>query len=299
MDSIGFVALVVRCGQETIASTTVFCEPPASATDDELERVVELAHQLGIRVMLKPQINFSNEPDATRFRGHIGNAFRSEGEWQSWFSSYGQLINHYASFSQEAGVDMLCIGVELGGTTHREEDWRRIIDEVRARFGGPITYASLSSSGAPPPHGEEQRITWWDAVDFIGIDAYYPLAGINNPNVAELKEAWATRGYLTLLENLSRQFDRRIILTEFGYRSIDGAARCPGCWQNAGTLDLQEQADLYQAAFEVLWGRPWLAGIFWWQWFARPSSDSSNDADFSPYGKPAEHVLRDFYRRQP
>ena len=64
-------------------------------------------------------------------------------------------------------------------------------------------------------------------------------------------------------------------------------------------MDLQEQADAYQAALEVLWGRPWLAGIFWWQWPAIPNSSGPGNTDFTPSGKPAEHVLRSFYLRTP
>src|SRR4030042_6749988 len=97
---------------------------------------------------------------------------------------------------------MLCIGVELGGITHREADWRRIIQEVRQRFKGTITYSSLCSAGGFP-HGEEKRITWWDAVDYIGVDVYYELTDKNDPTVEELKAAWTQRGYIALLESLS------------------------------------------------------------------------------------------------
>jgi len=294
-----WISLVVGCGQENVASTVIFCRPPRTATDDELRRVVTLAHSLGIRVMLKPQLDFSKEPDASRFRGHIGSAFSTEAQWQAWFASYRQFIGHYATFAQEAGVDMLCVGVELGGTSQREEDWRRTIGEVRFAYKGPITYASLSSTGQAPPHGEERRVSWWDAVDFIGIDAYYPLASKNDPSVAEIREAWTSRGYIALLEELSRRFGKPVILTEFGYRSIDGAARAPGAWQTTGPVDLQEQADLYQAALEVLWGRPWLADIYWWQWLAIPSSAGANNTDLSPFGKPAEQILKMFYARKP
>ena len=54
-------------------------------------------------------------------------------------------------------------------------------------------------------------------------------------------------------------------------------------------VDLQEQADCYQAALEALWDRPWLQGIFWWQWNAI-STQWLED----PHGKPAEEVLKSF-----
>jgi hypothetical protein len=290
-----WISLVVCGGQETRTSTTIFYTQPRTATDSELRRVIDLAHSLGLRVMLKPQLDFSNDQDY--WRGHIGTAFNSETQWQDWFAPYREFINHYATFSQEANVDMLCIGVELGGVTHREADWRRIIQEVRQRFKGAITYASLCTAGSFP-HGEENRITWWDAVDYIGVDVYYTLTDKNNPTVEELKKAWTDKGYIALLENLSKRFNKPIIFTEFGYRSLDGTNKCPGCWTNKGTLDLQEQADCYQAALEVLWRKPWLAGIYWWQWLADPRLGGLNDDTHNPYGKPAEEVLKRFYLSQ-
>jgi hypothetical protein len=290
-----WIALVVGCGQENAASTAIVCGAPRTATDAELRRVVDLAHSLGIRVLLKPQLDFSAEPDQTRFRGHIGSSFTTAEQWQAWFTSYRAFITRYAAFARAADVDMLSIGVELGGTTDREEEWRAIVREVRRAFSEPITYSSLSSTGAPPPHGEEKRIAWWDAVDYIGVDAYYPLTNKNDPTVAEMKEAWTSRGYLALLEELSRKFAKPLIFTEFGYRSVDGANRSPGAYLTKSPVDVQEQADAYQAALEVLWGRPWLAGIFWWQWFADPRVGGPANDDFTPFGKPAEQTLRTFY----
>ena len=293
-----WIALVVGCGQENAASTSVVCSAPRTATDAELRHVIDLAHALGIRVLLKPQLDFSAESDPSRFRGHIGSAFTTAPQWEAWFASYRQFMTRYAALAEAADVDMLSIGVELGGTTHREEEWRTTIREVRRVFSGPITYSSLSSTGAPPPHGEEKRIVWWDAVDYIGVDAYYPLTNKNDPTVAELKEAWTSRGYPSLLEDLSRKFAKPLIFTEFGYRSVDGASRTPGAYLTKSPVDLQEQADAYQAALEVLWGRPWLAGIFWWQWFADPRFGGVTNDDFTPFGKPAEQMLRTFSLRQ-
>jgi len=289
-----WIELVACAGQETIASTTIFRNQPRTASDSELLRVVDLAHGLGMRVMLKPQLDLSNDPD--HWRGEIGTQFTTEGQWQEWFASYREFINHYAALCQKAKVDMLCVGVELGGTTEREAEWRQVVQEVRDRFRGPLTYASLCSPSLSVsldslfPHGEEQRITWWDAVDFIGVDAYYQLTDKNDPTVEELKAAWTEKGYTAMLEDLSQEFNKKIIFTEIGYVSKDGANRWPGWFQMSAPPDLQEQADCYRAALEVLWGEPWLAGLYWWQW----SATSMPWAE-TPQDKPAGEVLKSFY----
>jgi hypothetical protein len=119
----GWISITVVFGQETIASTTMFSNSPATSTDAELLRVINLAHSLGLRVMLFPSLALSNDPN--HWWGQIGTAFANETQWQDWFASYTESINHYASFAQQAGVDMLSIGRELGGVTHREADWRQ------------------------------------------------------------------------------------------------------------------------------------------------------------------------------
>jgi hypothetical protein len=225
--------------------------------------------------------------DPTHWRGQIGTGFTTEAEWQAWFASYRDFIAHYASLAQANEVEQFCVGTELVGTSGRESDWRQVISDVRGLFSGTIVYASNHG-------GEEMSITWWDGVDYIGVDAYYPLTDKNDPTLAELKAAWMTPA-LTL-EGISSQYNRPIILTEIGYRSVDGANQRPWEWQAGGTVDLQEQADCYRAALETLWGKPWLRGIYWWYWSTDPDQGGPEDMDFTPHNKPAERVLRSYYR---
>jgi hypothetical protein len=290
-----WISLIVSGGQETIASTTIFRTQPRTATDSELKHMIELAHSLGMRVMLRPGIGLSNDP--THWPGLIGTAFTSEDQWQQWFASYRDFINYYAIFAQEAGADMLCIGWEFGGTTHREADWRRVIQEVREMFKGLITYSSLCFQPSFP-HGEDARIVWWDAVDYIGVDVWYSLTNKNDPTVEELKKAWTEKGYVALLESLSSKFNKPIIFTEIGYPSYDGANTLPGALQPVAPVDLQEQADCYQAALEVFWGKPWLGGMFWFQWRAEPGVGGLNDTDFCLNGKPVIEMVKKFYLSQ-
>ena len=278
-----WISLLVNLEQETIASTSVSRTQPRTATDDEIRRIADVAHSLGMRVVLVPNVVLSSDP--THWTGEIGTTFTGEDQWQAWFSSYREIINHYATLSQEAEVDSLSIGEALVGTTDREEDWRRIATEVRQRFKGPITYSSIL--------GEDAGIKWWDAVDYIGMQTFYALTDKDDPTVEELKAAWAERGYLSYMEALSKKVDKPLIL-KFGYESKDGANRYGATYVMALNLDLQEQADCYQAALEVLWGKPWLKGIFWWQWWVGQAG-GPNDSGYTPYRKPAEEVLKKFY----
>jgi hypothetical protein len=277
-----WLALIVTGYQETITSTTITRLLPRTPTDEDLVHVIAKAHSLGMKVMLKPHVDLNNDP--AHWRGQIG--FDNEADWDAWFASYRDFINHYAELAQSNGVEQFCVGTELEGTSGRESDWRQVIAEVRKRFSGPITYASNKG-------GEETNIKWWDAVDYIGVDAYYPLTNKNDPTFEELKAAWES--HLAILEDLANLYGKQIIITEIGYRSIDGANKAPWDWQSSGTIDLQEQADCYRAFFETFWNRPWLAGVYWWMWWADPAIGGATDDSYTPYKKPAEDVLRAYY----
>ena len=90
-------------------------------------------------------------------------------------------------------------------------------------------------------------------MDYIGVNVYCPLTDKNDPTVAEIKTAWTEKGYIAHLERLFKRFNKPIIFTEIGYPSHDGANKQPAGpagYLTGKTIDLQEQADCYQAAWK-------------------------------------------------
>nr|BAL52987.1 hypothetical conserved protein [uncultured Acetothermia bacterium]BAL60159.1 hypothetical conserved protein [Candidatus Acetothermum autotrophicum] len=278
------VSIIVTCYQETVSSTQIQCLTDSSTpTDDDLRHVIAQAHQLGLDVMLKPMVDLANDP--AHWRGEI-NFGTDEAAWAQWFASYQNFIVHYAQLAQETGVAVFAVGTELGGTAHRESNWRAIIDAVRSVYPGLLTYAANFD-------GEQYVVNFWDALDFIGIDAYYPLTQKTDPTVEELKAGWAP--HKAELATLSQAWRLPIVFTEVGYRSVDGTNRAPWDWISDGPVDLQEQADCYRALFEVFQSEPWMEGIFWWAWGTDPDHGGPDDTYYSPHNKPAEAVLQYFF----
>ncbi len=279
-----WVSLVVTQYQETISSTTI---APTSRTmpDDDLIEVIDQAHQLGLKVMLKPHVDVKDNS----WRAYIGEAFTTEAEWTAWFTTYQNFIYHYANLAKVNGVEQFDIGTEMRGTSHRETDWRALINGVRTRYPPPgsIVYAASYDNAG--------NITWWDAVDYIGIDAYYELVqpGNNDPTVEELKAGWAQP--VTDLANLSaNNGNKKILFPEIGYLSNQGVASRP--WDYlCGSLDLQEQQDAYQATLESVFNEPWFGGMYWYAWSADPLDGGPDSDGYTPFGKPAEAVLRAWY----
>jgi len=282
-----WVSLLVVHFQDTIASTVISARDELATTDEDLAHAIGEAHRLGLRVMLKPHIELV-EPNG-QWRGQIGERFATEATWRDWFDAYREFIFHYAELGAAQDIEQFCVGTELPGTTHRSDQWRELVDGVRERFPGSLTYASNP--------GEELVIDWWDALDFIGVDAYYSLSGAKETTAGGLREGW--RPHLHVLSTLAHRWAKPIILTEIGYRSLDGAGQDPANHVVLGVVDRQEQADCYQAAFETLYDQPWLAGMYWWEWHVNPFAGGACDTDYTPHHKPAENVLRSWYGAPP
>lgn len=273
---VNWIEIVVTCYQKRAISTEIQCKQQQSTpTDDDLVHVIQYSHMLGLRVMLKPHIDLANEP--MHWRGSIGFG-NNEAAWKEWFASYTRFITHYAALAQSAGVDYFIVGTELAGTSHRSDEWRTLIKSVRKIYRGPVTYAAHHDT-------EVFKINWWDALDTIGLDAYFPLSQNGNHTVEELKAAWTP--IVLRLERLSETWNRQIILTEIGYQSHCGSTRTP-CGSSDQPIDFQGQADAYEAAFEAFAGKKWWQGVFWWVW----TVGNSPSGDFSPHDKTAEEVLR-------
>jgi glycosyl hydrolase family 113 len=284
-----WLAVVVKCFQNTVTSTDIRClSDQATATDDDLRHVIRRAHDLGLKVMLKPHIDLLNLSNANSGRFDIN--FRSdESAWLAWFASYTQFITHYAALAQELNVEYFVVGTELEGTAGRIDQWRAVIQQVRRVYSGPLTYAALT-------YFEPLQIAWWDDLDAIGIDAYYLVTLSNNPTLTQMRLGWTP--IVTYLSWLSSHWNKPIILTEIGYMSVDGANVLPGEWSIQSNTDDQEQAIAYQAVFQAFQGQDWWKGIFWWSLSTEPNQGGPNDQSYSFHNKPAEEILRYYFSSQ-
>jgi hypothetical protein len=248
-------------------------DPDKTPTDDSLINSIEWARDNGLRVVIKPHVDVIDES----YRGNI-----QPGNRDAWYRSYGEFIDHYASLAASHSADLFVVGTELKSMTPETDRWRAVIQTVRDRFAGPITYAANWD--------EVDQVQFWDDLDAIGVDAYYPLASEDDrtPTVKSLKTAW--EGVAAQLEARSAQWDRPVILTEVGYPSQIGAAAKPYEVTDQ-PADQKAQAQAYRATFNVLNGADWLEGISWWSWRADPSPHENMDTDYSPRGKVAQGEL--------
>ena len=181
----------------------------------------------------------------------------------------------------------LCIGTELRNCIRGHQDqWRRIITEVRAVYDGKLTYAANW-------YAEFQEIDFWSELDYIGIQAYFPLCEREAPTIEELLEGW--REPLAKIERVRKKFAMPVIFTEVGYRSIATTAGKPWQWPQRGEaaeVNLDVQARCYTAFFRTFWDKPWIMGVYWWKWFPTDArAGGPANTGFTPQNKPAEAVM--------
>lgn len=260
--------------------------------DVGLQTTTRIAKSLGIKTLLKPHIWLQNSSGG-KWRGEI--SMDNETDWQMWFANYKRFILHYAELAQENGIEALAVGTELYTTavTH-EQEWRDLIAEVRKIYHGKLTYSANW-------YKEFEEIRFWDALDFIGIQGYFPLTEKEHPSLQDLKAGW--QPHLQAIERVSRHFGKPVLFTEMGYRSsADTAIRpweWPGRWvPQADAADLQTQATCYEAFFQTFWEREWCAGVYFWKWFPGLKTRAlAAKRDFTPQNKPAEQVMAKWFGR--
>jgi hypothetical protein len=266
------LSIVVTAYQSGPFESSIRAHDPRTPLPWAVRVPIATAAEVGLSVTLKPHVDL----DDGSWRGHIDPA-----DPDAWFADYEAFVLEWARFGETYEVGGFVIGTELAGTLRHEAHWRRLIERVRAEFSGKLTYAASWD--------EAHLVTFWSALDLVGIDFYFPVAGRPNPGRLEILAGW--QPWLARLERLHRQTGKPVVITEIGYRSVRGAAQHPYAFGDDATLDLFEQADLYWAAIEATGREDWIAGIYFWNWLAA-GGGGEEDTDFTPRWKPAEDVLR-------
>lgn len=245
-----------------------------TASDESLRHIVRLAHGAGLKTMIKPHVDLVKGGDRAGIRPADADA---------WFAVYRRFITHYAELADETGTEQLAVGTELAGTSGDGERWKGVVSAVRARYKGPLTYAAN--------YDEYRGVAFWQELDLVGIDAYWPLGERPTADAAALRAAW--QPVAEELGAFSARLHRRILFTEAGYVSQRGTTTAPYSWTVSRTNGDAEQAAGYEALLAAFEGKAWWAGVCWWMWDDWPGAgETPRKLAYTPHGKPAEGVLR-------
>lgn len=257
-------------------------ENAGSENDESVIRAAYNTQRNGMKVMLKPQIWIGGGS----WPGDV--AMNNAEDWERFYEYHEAWMSHYALMAEIYEFDLLCIGVEfVKASQNNPQRWINMIQRFRHIYQGPMTYAAN--------WGEEfEKLSIWSALDYIGIDCYYPLSKNEEPTDKELKKGFER--ILKKIELVSKKYDKPVLFTEIGYRSVKAAWLQPHEGEGSKAMSMECQERCYKAVTQSLEGQDWVAGVFWWKWPSYLEYRGARDRGFAPNDKPAAEILRKWFK---
>ncbi|MEX2262373.1 MAG: hypothetical protein WD696_10495 [Bryobacteraceae bacterium] len=234
-----------------------------------IRSVAALAHERDMKVLLKPQIWVRG--------GYPGDLeFPDPIERTRWFEQYAGFVDYYAGLAERIQADLFCVGTEFAKLTTHEAEWRKLIERARKIYSGPLVYAATQGP-------EFENIRFWDALDYIGLNNYYPLP-----------DDLSTGAVVRRVEAVQRRFRKPVVFPEAGFSSLTAPHRAP--WdETPREISLEEQARCYEAVLQAFYNKPWFQGVYWWK-VGTNGFGGPEDGSHTPWGKPAMQVVAQWYR---
>jgi hypothetical protein len=282
------VSLVIPIYQDNLKSTTIHAGGN-TPTDASLIAAIKKAHSLGLAVALKPHL----DPLSGEWRAYIDPVDRD-----AWFNAYDTILLHYLAIAESNQVELVVIGTELIDLSTDDHNvgntaaWRKIISDVRSTYSGKITYAANWGAGWA---AEKDHIAFFDALDYAGVDAYYPLGiDASDTSVTSFINAWSnwdTNDFTPF----AKKIEKPILFTEVGYKSSNGAHVSPEDYKLSGGYNATVQANAYTALFSYWNQDPRLSGMSIWQWGDAATYGGEGNQDYTPQHKPAQAIIKAWY----
>lgn len=247
-----------------------------------IRQTITLARKAGLKIMLKPHLWVIGQ-------GWAGDlSYPNQDQLDIWMASYTRYVLHFAQIAQELNVEMISIGTEIRQIAKTNEIyWTELIRNIRKIYQGHLTYSANWDN--------YENISFWDELDYIGIDAYFPISDSKSPSKSELVE----KGSITKqkIESFSKIHLKKVLFTEFGFESKDYCTS--GHWiKNRETKFPSQdcQANAYSSIFNLYWDEDWFVGGFAWKWhFNHEEVGGATNTDFTPQNKLAEKILKNQY----
>ncbi|HKD19763.1 MAG TPA: hypothetical protein VKG23_18050 [Thermoanaerobaculia bacterium] len=268
--------------RETGSDEVLFVHRSARGeTDEGIVHAIQDARSLGMSAMLQPLLWVGGGESV----GTI--AMADDKGWASWFESYRRYVVHQAVVAEAAGAALFCVGTELRKAEAHEREWRAVIAASRLATGAPVVYAAEGAAGA-------SRVTFWDALDAIGVDFFDPLTKAEKVKDPALDDA--VRQAVRPIADVAGRVGKPVLYTESGYPWVKAAWALPRGDDAKLPAGGEDSARAIAAVFRVLGGEKWWRGVYWW----RTSSDGKpampGDRGYNFLGTPAEKAIADGFR---
>jgi hypothetical protein len=281
--------------------------PGADASWYDLSQMALQARQKGLQVVIHPTMEYYQPASIWWSSGA-----RDGNWWQSWFDRYETYILTHADLATQVGAEGLILGDESlapaipngtlqdGSSSGVPGDaslrWSNLIKKIRTHFKGEIIWRMNypSETGNIPDFIQE--------VDKIYLVVNGQITDAENPSKQDIRTAFTNKlenDLLTIRDHYPKPF-----ILGISYPSATGAAS--GCIHNgdtclpnavfeqsgldvqAATINLNEQAEIYNAVFEAVNQNTWIKGLIADGYFPPVALQ---DKSISIRGKPAGDVV--------
>jgi hypothetical protein len=241
---------------------------------------IALAKSKGLKVLLKPHLWVTSS--------WVGDLeFTTEVDWLNFESTYTAYILDFAKVADSMDVEAYCVGVELKKTVvQRANYWNILIDSIKTVYSGKLTYAANWDN--------YENVTFWNKLDNIGIDAYFPVSNEQTPSFESCFDGWESD--FQKIKSKSIAENKKVVFTEFGYRNVDFTGKEP--WDDNGnaTFNTEAQNNAYKALFCRFWSESWFEGGFLWKWYPNHSGAGGvSENRFTPQNKPVEKIIKNTF----
>ncbi len=265
------VILPVCAWQDHAFSTRMDSVHPDVMSEEDVRNVCAHARSLGLKVILKAMVNCRDGYWRAYIR-FFDDPVPAEPSWAEWFASWTGHVCRVARMARDNAADLLCVGCETVGTDARAAEWRALIREVRKIYGGPLTYNCDKY--------QEDRVTWWDALDVISSSGYYPLEDLE----AEFQR----------IGRVAEREGKPFMFMECGCPSRMNSEHRPNDWRFGGETSPEVQAAWYRAFIGAIRRHPFVRGTGWWDWSATrlyPEYAGADNGGYCTWGKPANRLI--------
>jgi FG-GAP-like repeat len=310
------VALDIEYGIDVVNSA-VYADANYTDSLTAVAATITEAKGHGLTVMVRPLIDFLDPAKTGTYSVGDWRSFYNPTNAAAFFASYQSMIVAVAQAAQTNGATILCIGVELdqlAGPAYLTY-WTDIVTAVRAAFSGTLVYSANWDAAISPWQGQHgltagtgdltTQISFWSALDFVGIDEYAPLSDKASPVLGDLIAGWTqvpsdqtalavtgNQSLISYFDGVAAKIGKPLFFTEIGYESASDAALDPA-GSSTNVYDPALQANLYAAFFDA-WqqnGNGALTGVLFWNWDPNAAEvGPANGANFSPQALPAQRV---------
>jgi len=278
------VLVVVNAYQSNRLASDIMLRPGRSPSEVTVARTLEQVHRAGMRAAVMPVVRLQSRAPH-EWRGTITPADGLD----AWFASYRRFVLPLARLAQDVGAERFVVGSELSSLERYEDRWRALISELRGQFKSTLTYSANWDHA--------HAVGFWDALDEVGLTAYFPLDS-DSDSVSErlldgaLARAW--QNPRSEIDVLARRVGKPVLITEVGYPSQRSAAEHPWDDTSSTQIDLHLQKRLYRSFCDAFAKTPSVSGFYVWNWFG---FGGPRDMGFTPRGKPAASELAQCFAR--